>query len=57
MAADQKYSAGARFERKAMREYLERKVQRGGVLESAYIATLHWVKGRQSRYDKKPGGL
>lgn len=51
------YSEGARYERAAMRTYLERKINRGGVMESAWIAALKWVKGRQSRYDKRPGGL
>jgi len=51
------YSAGARYERAALRKHLERKVKKGSILESAYIAMLKWVKGRQSRYDKKPGGL
>ncbi len=51
------YSAGARYERASLRKHLERKVKKGGVLESAYILTLKWVKGRQARYDKRPGGL
>ena len=50
------YSAGARYERAAMRTYLERKVQAYGT-GSAYGVLLAWVRGRQGRYDKKPGGL
>ena len=50
------YSAGARYERKALRAYLERKVKAYGT-GSAYAVLLNWVRGRQGRYDKKPGGL
>jgi hypothetical protein len=50
------YSAGARYERKAMRAYLERKIKSYGS-GSAYAVLLAWVRGRQSRYEKKPGGL
>lgn len=58
--ADQKYSAGARTERQAVRNYLRRQVSihgtnraEGRVLQGA----LAWVLTRQKRYDKKPGGL
>jgi len=49
------YSAGARYERAAMRKYLERKIN---TLHSAEFAlVLKWVRARETRYDKKPGGL
>ena len=50
------YSAGARYERAALRKYLERKIKKYGS-GSSYAVLLTWTKGRQSRYDKKPGGL
>lgn len=48
----------ARYERAATRAYLMRKL-RGCTLEDASIVAeiLDWVKSRQSRYDKIPGGL
>lgn len=57
------FSAGARCERKAFREYLRRRIkpkdsQRGTPEDiSTLESVLMWVKGRQSRYDKKEGGL
>jgi len=57
------FSAGARLEREAFCDYLKRKlkgpdVQLAGVRESAVLGkVLKWVKGRQGRYDKRPGGL
>jgi hypothetical protein len=56
MAKSPLYSAGARYERKALRVYLERKV-RGYGIDSAYAILLAWVRGRQSRYEKRLGGL
>ena len=60
-------STGARYERKALREYLERRIEKletdkptpwwlGSEL-SALKRALKWVLGRQSRYDKRAGGL
>lgn len=60
MAADQKYSAGARAERATMRAYLRRQVSIHGTNDPAgqvLHAALEWVLKRQARYDKKPGGL
>jgi hypothetical protein len=56
------YSAGARYERKALREYLARRIEKyikaGHDERATQLAlVLVWVKTRQSRYDKKPGGL
>lgn len=50
------YSAGARYERKAVRVYLERKVKAYG-RDSSYAVLLAWMRSRQTRYDKKAGGL
>lgn len=50
------YSAGARYERKALREKLERGLKRDP-FDVVYKYLLQWVKGRQARYDKRPGGL
>lgn len=59
MATDPKKSEGARYERKAMRAYLSRRIVKlvgnGAIIEAERI--LEWVKARQERYDKKPGGL
>lgn len=52
-------SEGARAERKAMRSYLRRKINKGN-LDAAAVeleAVLDWVITRQDRYDKRPGGL
>lgn len=53
MAADPKRSAGARLERRSVRDYLRRALKRKGTIEDA----LAFVMTRQSRYDKKSGGL
>jgi hypothetical protein len=50
------YSAGARYERAAMRAHLERMVKKWPE-DSSYVVMLRWIRGRQSRYDKRPGGL
>lgn len=54
MAADPKTSAGARLERKAFRAYLRRMAARG---KGTIAEALDWVLARQTRYDKKTGGL
>ena len=52
------FSAGARYERAAMRSHLERLAKQNGDSHGAIIEQiLEWVRTRQSRYDKKPGGL
>ena len=57
MAADPKFSAGARLERRAFRNYLKRKLV-GGYNPIIQIGdALDWVKKRQARYDRKAGGL
>lgn len=52
-------SEGARYERKAIREYLRRKIKnysdKGAPVQ--YQIVLDWVLERQERYDKKTGGL
>ena len=60
--ADPKYSAGARMERKAFRDYLRRQIKLrstdGASVEAITLNTvLFFVLGRQRRYDPKPGGL
>lgn len=63
--AKHEFSAGARYERKAIRAYLERYIKRlhhsdtmgALVTGNAMKSVLTWVRGRQSRYDKKEGGL
>jgi len=67
--ASQEYSAGARYERAAMRTYLERLIRTrelrssGGQPAAAssfraeYREILAWVLRRQKRYAKRPGGL
>jgi len=50
------YSAGARYERDALRDYLRRKMKRYGGL-FGFSETLSWVLDRKKRYDKKPKGL
>lgn len=59
MKADPKTSEGARLERRAMRDYLRRRMKcpecqpfYGFISE-----TLAWVLRRQQRYDGKAGGL
>ena len=56
MAASPIYSAGARYERAMLRKYLERKIKAYGT-GSSYAVLLSWLRGRQSRYDRRPGGL
>lgn len=58
------YSAGARYERKAVREYLARllKAENAQFVPSQRITellrrALRWVRTRQTRYDNRPGGL
>jgi hypothetical protein len=67
--ADPLYSAGARADRAATRKMLEGRIRvLGGdpkfpVNDSDNAAVvelkgrLKWVRTRQSRYDKRPGGL
>ncbi len=67
--ADPLMSAGARLERKALKEYLERQIkkfQNDRVNDPEYHLwrpeavlgiVYSWVMGRQNRYSKKPGGL
>jgi len=58
---DPSYSAGARYERKALRTHLEKKLKacdgRDVPQREVYELELKWVRTRQARYDKKPGGL
>lgn len=64
--AKPEYSAGARYERKALRAYLtrligaiDREMDDPGMkrIQVAYQNVLRWVQTREKRYDKKPGGL
>lgn len=63
MKADPKYSAGAREERRAFRAYLTRQMKKTITIQTAnnyrlaVSYALNFVKARQQRYDKKPGGL
>jgi hypothetical protein len=57
MKPNPSYSAGARYERKALRTYLERQVLSNGAEVNLVTKILKWVRTRQSRYDKRPGGL
>lgn len=60
---DPKYSAGARTERAAMRNYLRRKVKKTSAVADGTSGArvlseaLDWVLKRQQRYDKRPKGL
>lgn len=60
---DPKYSAGARTERAAMRNYLRRKLRHTSAVADGTSAArvlseaLQWVLTRQARYDRKPRGL
>jgi hypothetical protein len=49
------YSAGARYERKALRAYLKRRSRTTTTME--VLDVLRWVVARQARYEKKRGGL
>ncbi len=53
------FSAGARYERAAFRDYLRGKIVKclDTLSEDAFKVTLRWILERQKRYDKKPGGL
>jgi hypothetical protein len=53
------FSAGARYERQAVREYFTRKMKRTQNRDEADLVAsmLRWVRTRQARYDKRPGGL
>lgn len=54
------YSAGARYERAALRTYLARLIRSKRTFvedEKCYQRVLAWVKKREVRYDKKRGGL
>lgn len=53
---DPSYSAGARYERKALRIKLERGLKRDP-FDAVYKALLQWVRSRQARYEKRTGGL
>lgn len=55
VAADPKFSAGARLERAAFRAFIRRAMKRRGT--PAPQVYLDWVLQRQRRYEKKPGGL
>lgn len=62
------FSAGARYERKAVREYLERKLKRWKLTSdrmgigsygpelALYQRALRWVRTRERRYSRRPGG-
>ena len=58
-AKDPARSEGARYERKAFREYLRRKIDDGNLDDAGTELqnVLDWVLGRQKRYGKKEGGL
>ena len=53
------YSAGARYERDAFRDYLRRFMKRmeSGSEYDTVREVLAWVLKRQARYNKKPKGL
>lgn len=64
--AKPEFSAGARYERKALRNYLTRKINKLdlGMPTVGYSKhmqdlqdILKWVTTRQKRYDQKSGGL
>lgn len=56
--ASSEYSAGARYERAALRTYLERMIAQGcPATQDVYRKVLGWVRRRESRYAKRPGGL
>jgi hypothetical protein len=54
--ASTEYSAGARYERAALRAYL-RRVLRNYPESAVSERILAWVVSRQKRYDSKAGGL
>ncbi len=53
------YSAGARYERDAVRDYLRRKLRNAlnGVEQAILDSALQWILKRQDRYGKQKGGL
>lgn len=53
---DPKYSEGARYERKAMRQMLRRRLA-ANPHDVALNELLTWVLNRQKRYDPDKGGL
>lgn len=55
MAADPKFSAGARMERKAVLAKLRRDSKVATYVNVNNL--IDWVKRRQKRYDKAVGGL
>lgn len=60
MKANPLTSLGARTERQAMRKHLRRQLSIHGtksVLGTYIDGLLLWIDFRQSRYDKKSGGL
>jgi hypothetical protein len=62
MKANPFKSAGARAERAAMRGYLRRRIRKISEIEQPMglmrlEEVLAWVLTRQSRYDKRKGGL
>ena len=57
MKADPKTSAGARAERKAIRQYIRRSIKNGAFWPYSGDTILQWVLDRQKRYDRRPGGL
>lgn len=57
---DPKFSAGARLERKAFRDYLRRQLAKSSAAGNparAWEKAIEWVLARQQRYDKREGGL
>jgi len=59
--ADHAKSEGARYERKAVREYLRRQIKKSAAHSvgwpDALNEALQWILKRQERYEKKAGGL
>ena len=60
MAADPRFSAGARLERKAILAHVRRVLKSftvAGDADDVLLKLESWVLKRQARYDKQPGGL
>lgn len=57
MPADPKYSAGAREERRAFRNYLRRQLKKSPPPAGILLNAIEWVLKRQQRYDKRAKGL
>lgn len=57
--ANPAFSAGARYERKALRLYLRRRCRTSCAPSSRDMLNdvLAWVLARETRYGKKAGGL